>query len=361
MPNTQNINEARRFMTDKERSLKKYLLKSLRDDGHGHHHAKYAERLENFDINIIPLDPRRPPVTASISFDARPPLINIGEGLVNNPSTLYQLPTVIRHELAHNLMMHQVRMMKHLSEEAWNELWGASPSLHDILNIVMDDEISNEKYNDYDKDIMRKLIINGEEIQCLVTEDHRPDWVDLKVENMFEEICKELDELHLSLTQQITLNRTPDGITAALMETMPYKNISGASMIPGNLDNFVANGCKIRTASGEIELAEPYQKVIKAIHAHLQQNPISPTQVEDLLGEVANSHPAKTFKLVSPVTSENIVTLTTPETKLFAVETLKKYRSDFTEWYNKVLLKLKQAGYSSDKIKEIFKRVQNGG
>ena len=354
------LTEARRWMSDRERSLKKLLIELLRDDGHGHHHAKYAERLESFDINIIPLRPDEPPVTAYISFDSRPPLICIGEGLVNNPSTLYQLPSVIRHELAHNLMMHEIRMMTHIGAEKWEELWGASPSLHSILNIVMDDEISNKKYTDYDKNIMRALILNGKEIQCLVTEDHRPEWVNLPLDKMFDAICLEMDDLNRSISQQIALNRTPDGITAELAQTMRYKNIHGASMIPGTLEKFIQNGGKIQTARGPVEFADVYKQVITTIYEQLEAHPISPQQVEDLLKEIANSHPTEALNLISPVTGEIIIRLTTPETKLFAVETLKKYRSEFSEWYSKVAARLVQSKYSSGKIREIFRRIQTG-
>ena len=355
------LTEARRWMSDRERSLKKLLIDLLRDDGHGHHHAKYAERLESFDINIIPLRPGEPPVTAYISFDSRPPLICIGEGLVNNPSTLYQLPSVIRHELAHNLMMHEVRMMTHIGVEKWEEIWGASPSLHSILNIVMDDEISNKKYTDYDKNIMRALILNGEEIQCLVTEDHRPEWIDLPLDKLFDAICVELDDLHKSISQRITLNRVPDGITSELAQTMRYKNIHGASMIPGTLQKFIQNGGKIQTAQGPVEFADVYKQIITTIYDHLEANPISPQQVEDLLQEIANSHPTEALNLISPVTGETIIRLTTPENKLLAVETLKKYRSEFSEWYSKVAAKLVQSKYSYSKIRDIFRRIQTGG
>ena len=59
---------ARHFMTDREKKLKKKLIDLLRDDGKGHRHAKYAERLKKFDINIVPLK-AEPMFTAAISFD----------------------------------------------------------------------------------------------------------------------------------------------------------------------------------------------------------------------------------------------------------------------------------------------------
>ena len=360
---TQNLNEARRWMSAKERSLKNFLDKQLRDDGHGHHHAKYADRLKEFDINIIPLDPNNPnPVTASISFETG--VINIGEGLINNPATAYQLSTVLRHELAHNLMMHQIRMMNYVGEEGW-KLWGHSPSLHNILNIIMDDEISNKRYNDYDKDIMRKLIINGEIIQCLVTEDHRADWVDLPLEEMYERITAELDDLHHRLAKQINLrsDRNPrtDFITRDLLKTMPYREIHGGSMLPGNLDSFVAGGCKINTPNGQIELNDDFKSIVKGIHEKLTQEPAAPDIIEKMLEDIAESKPHKALDLIRSDSGEIVVTLHSPEEKVIAVETLKKYRTDFSKWYNRVMAVLLRSGYSAEQIKDMFNKINAKG
>ena len=43
----------REVMTKREKALKKKLIALLRDDGKGHRHAKYAERLEDFIIKIV--------------------------------------------------------------------------------------------------------------------------------------------------------------------------------------------------------------------------------------------------------------------------------------------------------------------
>jgi len=321
---TQYLNEARRWMSAKERSLKKFLEKQLRDDGHGHHHAKYAERLMDFDINIIPLDPNNPDniVTASISFETG--VINIGEGLINNPATAYQLSTVLRHELAHNLMMHQIRMMNYLGDDGW-KIWGRSPSLHNILNIVMDDEISNKRYNDYDKNIMRKLIINGQIITCLVTEDHRADWIDLSLEEMYERITAELNDIHTRLANQIQLKRHPkdDFITGDLLKTMPYRETFGGSMIPGNLDDFVANGCKINTPTGKMELDDVFKQIVTSIHKGFLATPPTPEMIEKLLTEISESKPTEAFNFVHPQTAEVLVKLYSPEEKVIAVEPLK--------------------------------------
>ena len=103
------VPKARRFMTNRETTLKNKLIDLLRDDGKGHHHAAYAKRLALFDINIVPLSVD-PNFTAAISFDDG--IIYIGEGFLTDPNTFFQLNVILRHELAHNLMMHQILLIK---------------------------------------------------------------------------------------------------------------------------------------------------------------------------------------------------------------------------------------------------------
>ena len=90
-------------MTKYERQVKKQLIKLLIDDGRGHHHAKYAERLKDFTLKIVPLDSSICQ-TAAISFDDG--TIYLNEGFLTDPATFYQLNVIIRHELLHNLLMH---------------------------------------------------------------------------------------------------------------------------------------------------------------------------------------------------------------------------------------------------------------
>ena len=120
----------RAFMTDRELALKKALINLLRDDGKGHHHAKYAARLEKFDVRIVPLaaDPR---FTAAISFDEG--VIYVGEGLLADPSVFGQLNVILRHELSHNLLMHQIRLMRKIPH--YDKI-AKSVSIHTLINIL---------------------------------------------------------------------------------------------------------------------------------------------------------------------------------------------------------------------------------
>ena len=126
----------RHFMTETERQTKKVLCQLLIKRGH----RKYAERFWKFDFNIVDAK-KHPEFTAAISFDEATVFISSGflgsgEGIFN------QLDVLLRHELAHNLMMHQIRMMYALKKLHANDPDNAyehikySASIHEVLNII---------------------------------------------------------------------------------------------------------------------------------------------------------------------------------------------------------------------------------
>ena len=106
--------QKKEFMSKKEQKLKKRLIELLKDDGKGHRYPKFAKRLEAFDVNIVYLSDD-PNFTAAISFDEGK--IYISEGFLQNEELFYQLNVLMRHELAHNLMMHQIRMLNKFKKE----------------------------------------------------------------------------------------------------------------------------------------------------------------------------------------------------------------------------------------------------
>lgn len=166
---------AREIVTKKEKVLKKKLIALLKDDGRGHKHAKYAARLEDFIVKIVSLEDD-PNMTAAVSFEDA--TIYISEGFLKDPNTFYQLNVLMRHELAHYLMQHQIRMMKLMidkyGEDGYTRI-KMSQSIHNLFNILEDFEISNTRYSKADKEIVRHMILNCREIGGLVTEDHRDD------------------------------------------------------------------------------------------------------------------------------------------------------------------------------------------
>jgi hypothetical protein len=192
----EHLQESGSYQTGKELQLKMGLIKLLRDK----HHAAYAERLRYLDVIIVPLSEDEN-FTAAVSFETAE--VYVGEGFLiafasENWTIFDQLDVVLRHEIAHNLLMHQIRMLNQfidyydVDEETAAHIQRSS--LHGILNIIEDFEISNTRYTDTDKEIMRNIILNGKEIHCLVTEDHDEDWADMTLEEMFNALTQELED-----------------------------------------------------------------------------------------------------------------------------------------------------------------------
>jgi hypothetical protein len=209
----EHLQESGSYQTGKELQLKMGLIKLLRDK----HHAAYAERLRYLDVIIVPLSEDEN-FTAAVSFETAE--VYVGEGFLiafasENWTIFDQLDVVLRHEIAHNLLMHQIRMLDQfidyydVDEETARHIQHSS--LHGILNIIEDFEISNTRYTDTDKEIMRNIILNGKEIHCLVTEDHNEDWAEMSLEEMFHALTQELEDIKaLLLTIDPTKPLTPD-------------------------------------------------------------------------------------------------------------------------------------------------------
>jgi hypothetical protein len=121
--------KSRNFMTRREEKLKEELIKLLQKN----RHAKYAERLKYFIINLVPTSGPGgdPGFVAAISFEKG--TIYISEGFLDSPAVFAQLDVIMRHELAHNLMMHQIRMANKLRGLGIEDLQ-ASSSIHQMLN-----------------------------------------------------------------------------------------------------------------------------------------------------------------------------------------------------------------------------------
>ena len=144
-------NIEKHFMTKEERLLRKKLVELLVKN----HHVKYAKRLALFDINIVPLNVKGgKDFTAAISFDEG--VIFISEGFLQDEAIFFQLDVLMRHELAHNLMMHQIRMIKKLGDDLAKH-FNYSMSIHELINIIEDLEISNTRYTEADKKIVRNM------------------------------------------------------------------------------------------------------------------------------------------------------------------------------------------------------------
>lgn len=177
-------------MTKEEKIAKNYLMRVLATDGY----STYAKIFSKFDFNftsdpdvVAYLDPARGVIVANRGLDE------------------FQISVIIRHEILHDYLKHEKRLLTKLAVEHGldpddlddiairdlkNELYGNKD-----FNIAGDYEISNKGYTDKDKKTVRNIILNGRTLSGLVTEDDHPEWTELSIEEMFDELRKEKQKM----------------------------------------------------------------------------------------------------------------------------------------------------------------------
>ena len=171
-------------MTREERATQLDLANRLGEQGY----ATYAKLFMLFDLRLTS-DPRY------IGF-MEP---NKGRITLNRTLEAHQMLLTIRHEILHEYLTHELRLLEHLAEKN-PELDGDEVSLKEILykddifNIAADYEISNRGYTEQDKKDMKNIKFNGQIVSGLVTEDKHPDWIDLTVEEMYDLLRDERDQ-----------------------------------------------------------------------------------------------------------------------------------------------------------------------
>ena len=335
----------RHFMTDRERRTKKALCQLLIDKGH----RKYAERFWKLDFNIVD-SKKHPDFTAAISFDDA--TVFISDGFLGSGQGVFnQLDVLLRHELAHNLMMHQIRLMyvfKKLHannpDEAYEHI-RYSASLHDILNCIEDFEISNKRYTAADKKIVKAMQLNGRVISGLITEEHRSNWEKLSLEAMYDELSKELIQINSDIRSNPDWAPTKSGyawdneidlVKAKGAEIISaYSNFLRPSGIRAPIDVFI----KSKTFEN---YADIYKKLITCLYEAFKDF-TSDSDKQALLKiaeEISLTGPQETFEVTGPKTGEIICTLYTPEDKLLASEVLKNLGGNIN--YNPLKFKVKK-------------------
>lgn len=339
---------ARHFMTDRERKLKKRLCQLLIDKGH----RKYAERFWKLDFNIIDSS-KHPDFTAAISFDEATVFLSdgflgAGEGIFN------QLDVLLRHELAHNLMMHQIRLMyifKKLHannpDEAYEHI-RYSASLHEILNCIEDFEISNKRYTAADKKIVRTMQLNGRVIGGLVTEDHR-NWENMSLEMMYDELSSELIKINSAIRSDPDWKPVKDGTyDQADMLKMSgaklisaYKDFMRPSRIKAPLDVFIKS--KIFN-----EYADIFKNIVNKLYDAFKDmtSDMEKQELLNIVEAISLTSPQETFVIQQPGTTKSICTLYTPEDKMLATDVLKNLGGNIN--YNPQKFKVKRKNNSQD-------------
>lgn len=370
---------AKHFMTAKERQVRKALCRLLIDKGH----RKYAERLWKLDFNIVDSS-KHPEFTAAISFDEA--TVFISDGFLGGSEFIFnQLDVLLRHELAHNLMMHQIRMMyvfKKLHandpEEAYEHI-RSSASLHGLLNWLEDFEISNKRYTEADKKIVRNMTLNGRIIGGLVTEDHREDWADMPLESMYDEISKELIQINSDIRSNPnwaptkgTWDNTIDGLKSQGAQLIAmYKDAQKPSSIRVPIDKFIET--KTFKSYGEV-----FQKLTKTLWNNLKDvSQSSPSALLDIVKDISETSPQETFTVINPETGETVCTLYTPEDKMLTNDILKNlggninynpkkytvkrktHSQSYKDAWNKIIKGLDTKKIDDTTLEQVYNQIKN--
>lgn len=372
----------RHFMTGRERSLRKTLCQLLIDKGH----RKYAERFFKLDFNIVD-SKKHPDFTAAISFDEA--TVYISDGFLGSGQGIFnQLDVLLRHELAHNLMMHQIRMMyifKKLHannpDEAYEHI-RYSASLHDILNVIEDFEISNKRYSSEDKKIVRNMQLNGEIIGGLVTEDHR-DWDKMSLEAMYDELSKELIQINSDIRSNPDWAPTKSGNRWDI--EMDLIKVKGAKLVSAYQDFMRPSGIKapidifIKSKTFS-RYADIFKKLITDIYNGLKDMTSDAEKLEllDIVKEISLTDPQEVFDITHPVTGEVICSLYTPEDKMLASDVLKNLggninfnpqkfnikrqanSQEYKDAWNKVVKTLDSQQFDNDVLTQIRDAIKKG-
>ena len=88
-----------------------------------------------------------------------------------------------------------------------------------LFNIAGDYEISNRGYTEKDKETVRNILINGRTVSGLVTEDDHPEWVNMSIEEMYDELRKE--------TQRDKNQAEETVVLGALQDEQTFVDING--------------------------------------------------------------------------------------------------------------------------------------
>ena len=172
-------------MTKREQQAKSQVMSILGKQGY----PTYAELLSLFDMHLT----KDPNVVAYM-------VPNKAIIVINEWLDIEQVSTIVRHEILHEYLSHQLRMERHLN---------GKPGNHTQANIAGDYEISNRGYTEQDKRIARSIMLNGKVLSGLVTEDQHPDWVDLSFEEMYDRLASDMSQEEQEMSSALD-NQNPD-------------------------------------------------------------------------------------------------------------------------------------------------------
>jgi len=280
-------------------------------------------------------------------------------------------------------------MIKKLADKFPEMKLKTSSSLHNLTNILEDFEISNEWYSPEDKELVRHTYLNGQIIKGLVTEDHRAGWKDLSLEEMYDKIKEEIEEIYQPGTVANKINK----------KGMPFGALANDKTRDSNWDDVADYNKLLTQASAQIhayknpkEEADVYDydelmnqiNYIKSVNPDLGKSvetiannlksaiiddpktPYNNQDIENMIKDVQKSKFDETVKLHNPQTNAVICDdITTPEEKLITVEILNvilgktPYNSDFAKWKAQIEKHIDPNEFSEQEIQELIDILKN--
>ena len=203
-------------MTKFERQAKNEVLDILREEGY----PTYARLLNMFDVNLTD-----DPGVIGFMEPAK------GRIVLNRGLDIEQVSVIARHEILHEYLTHEMRLLKHLAQSMdldYDDL--DDIKIKDLkrdlysnpnFNVAADYEISNRGYTDADKETVRNIKLNGQILSGLVTEDDHPDWTNLSVEDMYDRLN--------DLMKQEQEKMEPDTIYGSLVDMTTFVDENGVA------------------------------------------------------------------------------------------------------------------------------------
>jgi hypothetical protein len=283
-------------------------------------------------------------------------------------------------------MMHQIRMMHvfkrlHKNDPEAYEHIRYSASLHNILNIIEDFEISNKRYTDADKKIVKAMTLNGRVISGLITEEHRQNWANMPLEAMYNELSNELIAINSAIRSDPDWHPTKNGYSYGEVDQIKYEaskiigsytNIMKPSGIRAPIDVFIKS--KIFNNYADI-----YKKLMTTIYEAFKdfETDAEKQQLLDIVKDIAGTGPQETFDITHPETGEIIITLYTPEDKLLANEVLKNLggninydplkfnvkrktnSQEYKDAWNKIVKTLDKKQFDDETLSQVLNAINN--
>jgi hypothetical protein len=291
-------------------------------------------------------------------------------------------------------MQHQIRMMHKLIEKYGKDggtRISMSQSLHHLINIIEDFEISNERYTEADKIVVKNMLLAGKEIPGLVTEEIRQGWKTMSVLQMFDKMNEEIEGLQqgiLASWQSSDLNKVgneKDYMHGNIKNTASlYVDVKAPTNFIGSVEKFLKNQalyhfwpfdriengrpvlCIVKCSS----LPDVYQQIVKDIFDTISKGYedangetmfYTKQLVRDYIEQVSKTNVLQTVSLTTPNNKE-FLTLYTPEEKLIATDTLKALIPTLElrkTWYDKVTRVMgDDAKYSIDDLESVLAALE---